>query len=73
VVSGDQDVVSFAPTHNANEDAFSRPVLERSSTEILTIDVVDPQPPVGDKPGEKTLQYKIDRFWGTRQQHSRRT
>ncbi|KAN0067800.1 hypothetical protein V8E54_014047 [Elaphomyces granulatus] len=60
VLRGDQDVVSFAPTHNANEDAFSRPIPERSSTDIVIIDVVDPQPPVGEKPSEKTLQYKIE-------------
>jgi hypothetical protein len=60
VMRSDRDVVSFAPTHNANEDAFVRPIPERSSTDIVIIDVVDPHPPVGEKPREKTLQYKVE-------------
>ncbi|KAF4335139.1 hypothetical protein FBEOM_11017, partial [Fusarium beomiforme] len=59
-VKGDKGMVVFAPNHNVNEDALSGPAPERSTTDIVIVDVVDPKPPPGVKPTEIPISYKIE-------------
>src|SRR5205814_6290795 len=59
VKKGTQDVVVFAPNQNANEDAVSGPAPNRSSTDIIIVDVIDPKLPPGVKPTEMHVMYKL--------------
>ena len=54
------DVVTFAPRREVNEDAISAPTPERSSTEVIIIDILDPKPPPGEFPNVKHVEYKVE-------------
>ncbi|KAH8707668.1 hypothetical protein GQ44DRAFT_763560 [Phaeosphaeriaceae sp. PMI808] len=55
-----RDVAVFAPSHNANEDAFAGSAPERSSTDVVIFDVVDPKPLPGNLPKEMRIEYSIE-------------
>lgn len=59
VSSGDAGVLFFAPGHSVTEDALAT-TPDRSSSDIVIVDVIDPKPPEGQKPVEIHLQYKIE-------------
>lgn len=59
VKKGTKDIVVFAPNQNANEDATAGPAPDRSSSDILIIDVIDPKPAPGQLPSEMHLEYII--------------
>lgn len=52
-------ILFFAPNRSLNEDAVSGSVPERSSSDIVILDVVDPKPLPGQKPAQISLSYEI--------------
>lgn len=59
VSRGGTAILFFAPTHSVTEDALAASP-DRSSSDIVIVDVIDPNPRPGQKPTEINLQYKID-------------
>ncbi|KAH8646511.1 hypothetical protein BGZ60DRAFT_535650 [Tricladium varicosporioides] len=51
--------IPFAPNHNVNEDALYGATPERSSSDIVIIDIVDPKPLPGEKLKVLSLEYEI--------------
>jgi hypothetical protein len=60
VTRDERTIVVFAPTSAVNEDALATPVPDRSTSEIVILDVINPTPDPNTLPAQLKLTYRVD-------------